>query len=186
MRRKTGSTLILFILLFLSCMLLYGCGGDKKEKAAPATTEETAKFQDTEQADQKDVENEEATEESRDQETTAEDRTVAPAREATSFVGKWRFYSMESDDPGMNIKHEDLDDWKEQGFDYAEGNIITFGSDGTYTIDTFGDVTKGDWTDHGDGTGNFTVEGESYEISMEGQLLVCHMKDNVTRFERME
>ena len=170
--------------LLMSILLLAGCGASTgKTPSAPAEQPAAPAQQQTEAAPAPAATESPAPAPT---EAPAPVPTEAPAPETAKpspLIGNWMFYSMESSDPQMNVPHEALAGMLAQGFDYAGNQILTLYENASYALYQFGDVTYGSWTDMGDGTGTFYLEGAGYPMYIENGLLVINVPDQVGRFE---
>jgi len=111
---------------------------------------------------------------------------AAPASAAydrSPFVGNWKIYSQEGSTP---LTHEELLSLAEMGLDMANNMVITFRDDGTMLLNVFGETVEGSWTDNGDGTGTFGVEGESLPMVVINGFLMADMGTDLTVFEPAE
>lgn len=116
----------------------------------------------------------------------AAENASGSAAEGSFFVGDWKLYAMEHDNPEQSITHEEIEEAKEQGMDYSLLQLMTLRDNGTYAINMMGDISEGAWTDNGDGTGTLNTEGIDFRIEMDGELLKAYADDNITWFERSE
>lgn len=108
---------------------------------------------------------------------------IAPASAAydsSPFVGNWKIYSQEGSTP---MTHEELLAMAEMGMDMANSMIVTFRDDGTMKINVFGETIEGTWTDNGDGTGTFGMEGEFLPMAVVNGFLMVDMGTDKTVFE---
>lgn len=108
---------------------------------------------------------------------------IAPATAAydsSPFVGNWKIYSQEGSTP---MTHEELLAMAEMGMDMANSMIVTFRDDGTMKINVFGETIEGTWTDNGDGTGTFGMEGEFLPMAVVNGFLMVDMGTDKTVFE---
>ena len=108
---------------------------------------------------------------------------IAPASAAynsSPFVGNWKIYSQEGSTP---MTHEELLTMAEMGMDMANSMIVTFRDDGTMKINVFGETIEGTWTDNGDGTGTFGMEGEFLPMAVVNGFLMVDMGTDKTVFE---
>ena len=105
---------------------------------------------------------------------------ASAADDASPFVGNWKFYAQEGEAP---MSHEEILAMAEMGFDMANGMITSFRGDGSFSMNVFGAIAKGTWTDNGDGTGVFGVEGESYPMSVQDGFLRMDLGNGVGVFE---
>ena len=101
------------------------------------------------------------------------------------LVGDWRFYSRESVDAEQNVPHEKLPALKEQGRDYADAETLHIGDDGWFSITDFHGFESNTWTDNGDDTGKYSINGKDCTASIEDGLLVLRAPDSVTRYEKI-
>ena len=108
---------------------------------------------------------------------------IAPASAAydsSPFVGNWKIYSQEGSTP---MTHEELLAMAEMGMDMANSMIVTFRDDGTMKINVFGETIEGTWTDNGDGTGTFGMEGDFLPMAVVNGFLMVDMGTDKTVFE---
>ena len=109
---------------------------------------------------------------------------AAPASAAgdqSPFVGSWKLYAQEGAAP---MTHEELLSMAAMGFDMANSMIFTFRGDGTMTVNVFGETADGEWTDNGDGTGSFGMEGEFFPMTVMDGFLRLDMGGSVGVFEQ--
>ena len=99
------------------------------------------------------------------------------------LVGEWRFYSMESSDPNLNVPHEALPALLNEGRDYAGSYILTFQDDGWFKFCNFYGFEQNNWSDSGDAVKIF-ADGKSWDCSFEDGLLVLRSADCVIRYEK--
>lgn len=102
---------------------------------------------------------------------------------SSPFVGSWKFYSQEGEAP---MSHEEVLAAAAMGLDMANGIIASFRSDGTMSLNVFGQITEGTWSDSGDGTGFLSMEGESAPINVKDGFLRLEMPNGVGVFEPSE
>ena len=101
------------------------------------------------------------------------------------LVGEWRFYSMESDDPELNIPHEALPNLLEKGLDYAGDYTLTFKDDGWFKFCDFYGFEQNNWSDSDNGPITIFADGDAWECSVEDGLLVLRGPDSVMRYEKL-
>ncbi len=105
---------------------------------------------------------------------------ASAAADSSPFAGDWKFYAQEGDAP---MSHEEILAMAAMGLDMTSGLITSFRGDGTMTMNVFGERVDGTWTDSGDGSGFFTVEGETYPMSVRDGFLRMDMVTAIGVFE---
>jgi hypothetical protein len=105
---------------------------------------------------------------------------ASAAADSSPFAGDWKFYAQEGDAP---MSHEEILAMAAMGLDMTRGLITSFRGDGTMTMNVFGERVDGTWTDSGDGSGFFTVEGETYPMSVRDGFLRMDMVTAIGVFE---
>lgn len=88
------------------------------------------------------------------------------AANAPPFVGNWKIYSMEGD---MPVPHEQLTGT------FMDNIAATLSADGKLSVSMFGEVIEDVWTDNGDGTGIFNINGYSCQMSVRNGFLWVDM-----------
>ena len=116
-----------------------------------------------------------------------QEEIVVPEQEVivSPLVGEWRFYSMESDDPSLNVPHDALQQLREEGRDYAGEYTQTFKVDGWFKFCNFYGFEQNNWSDSGDGTVTIFADGKAWDCSLEDGLLVLRSADCVIRYEKI-
>ncbi len=99
---------------------------------------------------------------------------ASAAADASPFVGNWKIYAMEGD---MPVPHEQLVGT------FMDGIAATLREDGTLSMNLFGQVVEDVWTDSGDGTGVFHMNGYSCQMTIRDGFLYIDMGvDNASSF----
>lgn len=120
-------------------------------------------------------------------ETEAPAAAEAPAEPAASpLVGNWLYYSQEGFNGGSTVTHEEVEQYRAQGYGAMVDMILSIYEDGTCKLLWLGELSEGPWTDNGDGTGSVTLEGKTLTLSVEDGMLLSRADDNLSRFERTD
>lgn len=88
------------------------------------------------------------------------------AADASPFVGNWKIYSMEGD---MPVPHDQL------AGTFMDSIAATLSADGKLSVNMFGEVVEDVWTDNGDGTGIFNINGYACQMSVRDGFLWIDM-----------
>lgn len=152
----------ILISVLLLCLLISGC-------ASPAPAQSRMKAEPAPSA---------AAEPAR--ELPAE--SPAASAELSPFIGNWKLYAQEGD--VISATHEELEEQAERlGVDPAVVMSATLRGDGTLSLCVYGMLAEGSWTDSGDGTGVFSVNGQDCGMRADGGFLRVDMKAYLCVFE---
>ena len=88
------------------------------------------------------------------------------AADASPFVGNWKIYAMEGD---MPVPHDQL------AGTFMDSIAATLQENGTLSVNMFGEVVEDVWTDNGDGTGIFNINGYACQMSVRDGFLWIDM-----------
>ena len=88
------------------------------------------------------------------------------AADASPFVGNWKLYAMEGD---MPVPHEQL------AGTFMDSIAATLRENGTLSVNMLGEVVEDVWTDNGDGTGIFNINGYACQMSVRAGFLWIDM-----------
>ena len=91
---------------------------------------------------------------------------VFAAADASPFVGNWKIYAMEGD---MPVPHEQI------AGTFMDGLAVTLRENGTVSVNMFGEVVEDVWTDNGDGTGIFNMNGYACGMTVQDGFLRIDM-----------
>ena len=91
---------------------------------------------------------------------------AAFAQESSPFAGSWKIYSMEGD---MPVPHEQI------AGTFMDSIAVTLGTDGRLSVNMFGEVVEDVWTDNGDGTGIFNINGYACQMTVRDGFLWVDM-----------
>ena len=91
---------------------------------------------------------------------------VFAAADASPFVGNWKIYAMEGD---MPVPHEQLVGT------FMDSIAVTLHENGTLSLNMFGEIVEDRWTDNGDGTGVFNVNGYTCQMTVQDGFLRVDM-----------
>ena len=83
--------------------------------------------------------------------------TAYATADASPFVGNWKIYAMEGD---MPVPHDQL------AGTFMDSIAATLQENGTLSVNMFGEVVEDVWTDNGDGTGIFNINGYACQMSV--------------------
>jgi len=112
--------------------------------------------------------------------------TVVPEGKSivSPLVGEWRFYSMESVDPNLNIPHEALPALLEEGLDYAGRHTLSFKDDGWFKFCDFYGFEQNSWSDDGSGRVTIFADGQEWDCTIEDGMLALRGAYTVIRYEK--
>lgn len=106
---------------------------------------------------------------------------ASAAAAASPFAGNWKIYAMEGDLP---VPHDQIVGT------FIESLAATLHPDGKLSVNMFGEVVEDVWTDNGDGTGVFNLNGYSCPMSVEDGFLRVDMGAGVANsfyvFEKID
>ena len=88
------------------------------------------------------------------------------AADASPFVGNWKIYAMEGD---MPVPHEQL------AGTFMDSIAASLRENGTLSVNMLGEVVEDVWTDNGDGTGIFNINGYACQMSVRDGFLWIDM-----------
>ena len=88
------------------------------------------------------------------------------AADASPFVGNWKLYAMEGD---MPVPHEQL------AGTFMDSIAATLRENGTLSVNMLGELVEDVWTDNGDGTGIFNINGYACQMSVRDGFLWIDM-----------
>ena len=88
------------------------------------------------------------------------------AADASPFVGNWKLYAMEGD---MPVPHEQLVGT------FMDGIAASLRENGTLSVNMLGELVEDVWTDNGDGTGIFNINGYACQMSVRDGFLWIDM-----------
>ncbi len=92
--------------------------------------------------------------------------TVPAWADGSPFAGSWKIYAMEGD---MPVPHEQL------AGTFMDSIAVTLREDGTLSMNLFGEIVEDVWTDSGDGTGVFHMNGYTCQMSVRDGFLYIDM-----------
>ncbi len=88
------------------------------------------------------------------------------AADASTFVGDWKLYAMEGD---MPVPHEQL------AGTFMDSIAASLRENGTLSVNMLGELVEDVWTDNGDGTGIFNINGYACQMSVRDGFLWVDM-----------
>ena len=175
--------------LFLAALLalaLIGCGGGKAPQsaptAAPAKTEAPAQAAEPAKAE----EAPKAEPAPASEPAPAEAPAAAEPEGVSPFVGSWLYYSQEGVNGGQTVTHEEVEQYRAQGYGAMVDMVLTINADGTCKLLWLGELSDGTWTDNGDGTGTMRMEGKTMTLSVKDGMLISAGDDNISSFEKTD
>ena len=172
--------IVSLLLIALLALALIGCGGGKAPQSAPtAAPEQTAAPAKAEEAPK--AETPTAAEPA-----PAEAPAAAEPENVSPFVGSWLYYSQEGVNGGQTVTHEDIEQYRAQGYGATVDMVLTINADGTCKLLWLGELSDGTWTDNGDGTGAMRMEGKTMTLSVKDGMLISAGDDNVSTFEKTD
>ena len=172
--------IVSLLLAALLVLALIGCGGGKAPQSAPtAAPEQTAAPAKAEEAPK--AETPTAAEPA-----PAEAPAAAEPEGVSPLVGSWLYYSQEGVNGGQTVTHEEVEQYRAQGYGAMVDMVLTINADGTCILLWLGELSDGTWTDNGDGTGTMQMEGKTMTLSVKDGMLISAGDDNVSTFEKTD
>ena len=187
---KRSHTLLIPVLAL--CLLLAGCGGGKAPQSAPTEAPAQAETPAETEAPAQAAEPAKAEEAPKAEPQTAAEpapaEAPAPAEPAgvSPLVGSWLYYSQEGVNGGQTVTHEEVEQYRAQGYGAMIDMVLTINADGTCRLLWLGELSDGTWTDNGDGTGTMQMEGKTMTLSVKDGMLISTGDDNVSSFEKTD
>ena len=183
---------ISILLVCLLMLILVGCGGGQAaqstqstQSAPEAKTEQAAKTEAPAAAEAV-PEAPAAAEPEAPAKKDAPTEEKAPAASASPFVGNWRYYAQEGFNGGTTVTHEDVEQYRAQGYGALVNIILSIYDDGTCKMLWTGELDEGTWVDNGDGTASMDIAEKTLLLSMDGDMLLTKADDNISSFERTD
>ena len=105
---------------------------------------------------------------------------------ASPLVGSWLYYSQEGINGGQTVTHEEVEQYRAQGYGAMVDMVLTINADGTCKLLWLGELSDGTWTDNGDGTGTMRMEGKTMTLSVKDGMLISAGDDNISSFEKTD
>lgn len=105
---------------------------------------------------------------------------------ASPLVGSWLYYSQQGVNGGQTVTHEEVEQYRAQGYGAMVDMVLTINADGTCKLLWLGELSDGTWTDNGDGTGAMRMEGKTMTLSVKDGMLISAGDDNVSSFEKTD
>ena len=181
---KKKKILVVFLTAAL-VLALFGCATGQSlpaaQEGAPVEASAAAPAEPTEAPADAPAEQAEVPAEVSDTPTEEPEAADAPAA-LSPFAGNWKLCAQEGDI--ISFTHEELEaQAAESGLDLASVMSATLREDGTLSLCIYGMLAEGVWTDSGDGSGVFTVNGQDCDMNVADGLLRVDMKAYVCVFE---